>query len=37
MVVGWHPGALVAPGSMDHVTVTFDLNQPPQPPPLHEG
>jgi hypothetical protein len=25
------------PASYDQLTVTFDLNQPPQPPPLHEG
>ena len=32
------PVALVAPaGSYDHDTVTFDLNQPPHPPPLHDG
>src|SRR4029079_15485500 len=38
MVVPPHPGALATPaGSYDQVTVTFDLNQPPQPPPLHAG
>jgi len=32
------PAVLATPAaSYDQPTVTFDLNQPPQPPPLHEG
>ena len=37
-VVAPQPGAEVTPAaSYDQLTVTFDLNQPPHPPPLHAG
>lgn len=37
-VVAPQPGAEVTPAwSYDQVTVTFDLNHPLHPPPLHDG
>ena len=37
IVVGPQPGDVSPAGSYDQLTVTFDLNQPPHPPPLHAG